>query len=151
MSAATRPLYAAEENLAAAVRAEQAEAMVTRDIATKAAKAALEKAAKASGDKRAAVTSDAISAQSAAESIEVPVTPRLIADDVTPEAAGSLLAAHGGRLAIISAEGGVFDIMNGRYSNGVPLARRVAEGSLRRRAAGRPEGAARPSTSSGPR
>ena len=120
VSAATRPLYAAEEDLAAAVRTEQAEALVTRDIAQKAAKAAMEKAAKATSDKRASATSDAISAQSAAENIEVPVTPRLLADDVTPEAVGSLLAAHGGRLAIISAEGGVFDTMNGRYSNGVP-------------------------------
>lgn len=120
VAAATRPLYAAEEDLAAAVRAGQAEALVARDIAQKVAKAATEKAAKATADKRAALTSDAISAQSAADGIEVPVTPRLLADDVTPEAVGSLLAAHGGRLAIISAEGGVFDTMNGRYSGGVP-------------------------------
>ena len=47
--------------------------------------------------------------------------PRLVADDVTPEAAASLLADHGGRLAIISAEGGIFDTMAGRYSSGVPI------------------------------
>ena len=44
--------------------------------------------------------------------------PRLVADDITPEAAASLLAEQGGRLAIISAEGGIFDIIAGRYSNG---------------------------------
>ena len=50
------------------------------------------------------------------DSIAVPEVPRLIADDVTPEAAGSLLAGQGGRLAIISAEGGIFDIIAGRYT-----------------------------------
>ncbi|MGH3266900.1 MAG: YfjI family protein, partial [Trebonia sp.] len=34
-----------------------------------------------------------------------------------PEAAASLLAEQRGRLAIISAEGGIFDIIAGRYSN----------------------------------
>lgn len=56
-----------------------------------------------------------MSAAGQAKAIEVPVLPRLVADDVTPEAAASLLADHGGRLAIISAEGGIFDTMAGRY------------------------------------
>jgi hypothetical protein len=43
-----------------------------------------------------------------------------VADDITPEAAASLLAEQGGRLAIISAEGGIFDIIAGRYSGNVP-------------------------------
>ena len=46
----------------------------------------------------------------------MPPIPRLLADDITPEAAASLLAEQGGRLAIISAEGGIFDIIAGRYS-----------------------------------
>jgi len=41
---------------------------------------------------------------------------RLIADDVTPEALASLLAENGGRMAIVSSEGGIFEIMGGRYS-----------------------------------
>lgn len=59
---------------------------------------------------------EAIRAAQMAEAIEVPPVPRLVADDVTPEAAASLLAEQGGRLAIISAEGGIFDIIAGRYS-----------------------------------
>jgi hypothetical protein len=39
-----------------------------------------------------------------------------LADDATPEAVASLLAEQGGRLAILSAEGDLFDIMAGRYS-----------------------------------
>lgn len=43
---------------------------------------------------------------------------RLLADDVTPEALVSLLAFHG-RIAVISDEGGLFDTLAGRYSDGV--------------------------------
>ena len=50
----------------------------------------------------------------------MPPIPRLVADDVTPEAAASLLAEQKGRLAIISAEGGIFDIIAGRYNGNVP-------------------------------
>lgn len=42
---------------------------------------------------------------------------RLVADDVTPEALATLLAENSGALSIISAEGGFFDILAGRYSN----------------------------------
>lgn len=50
----------------------------------------------------------------------VPNVPRLVADDVTPEAAAPLMADNGETIAILSAEGGIFDILAGRYSNGVP-------------------------------
>lgn len=42
---------------------------------------------------------------------------RLIADDVSPEALTSLLADNNGKMSVISAEGGLFDIIAGRYSN----------------------------------
>jgi hypothetical protein len=41
---------------------------------------------------------------------------RLIVDDCTPERLASLLHEQGGRLAVLSPEGGVFDILAGRYS-----------------------------------
>lgn len=45
---------------------------------------------------------------------------RLIADDISSEKLNGLLAENNGRMAIISAEGGIFDMMNGKYSsNGV--------------------------------
>ena len=53
----------------------------------------------------------------AAMSIEIPRPPRLIADDATPEALTSLLADNGGRMAVMSSEGGVFDLMTGKYSD----------------------------------
>ena len=63
---------------------------------------------------------DALLAQTAVDAIDVPEVPRLVADDVTPEAVASLLADHGGRIAVISAEGGVFDIIAGRYNGNIP-------------------------------
>ena len=45
---------------------------------------------------------------------------RLIADDVTPEKMTSLLAENNGRLSVMSAEGGIFDTIGGRYSNNAP-------------------------------
>lgn len=46
----------------------------------------------------------------------VPVMPRLSTDDVTPERLASMICEQGGRMAVLSAEGGIFDIMGGRYS-----------------------------------
>lgn len=43
---------------------------------------------------------------------------RLLADDTTPEALVSLMAANDGKMGIISDEGGIFDIIAGRYSSG---------------------------------
>lgn len=43
---------------------------------------------------------------------------RLLADDVTPEALASLMAMNGGKMGILSDEGGLFDTLGGRYSNG---------------------------------
>jgi hypothetical protein len=46
----------------------------------------------------------------------VPEIPRFVADDVTQEKLASLMAAQGGRIGVLSAEGGIFGIMAGRYS-----------------------------------
>lgn len=53
--------------------------------------------------------------------IVVPEAPRLLADDATPEALGSLLAKHGGRIAILSPEAGVFEQMAGKYQDSPSL------------------------------
>jgi hypothetical protein len=51
---------------------------------------------------------------------EIPPAPRLYTDDCTPERLASLMAEQGGRMAVFSDEGGVFDLIAGRYSKGVP-------------------------------
>lgn len=51
---------------------------------------------------------------------EVPVSPRLLADDFTPEALGALMEQHGERIGLLEAEGGIFETLAGRYSHNVP-------------------------------
>lgn len=51
---------------------------------------------------------------------EVPLLPQIWTSDATPERLGSLLAEHGECMAWLSSEGGVFDLLQGRYSNGIP-------------------------------
>jgi hypothetical protein len=50
----------------------------------------------------------------------LPSMPSLWAQDVTPEKLGTMMADNGERLAILSDEGGFFDIIAGRYSSGIP-------------------------------
>jgi replicative DNA helicase len=114
------PIYAAEESLAAANRAARIEAETERQVATRNAErlrnTAASAAANATPQERATALSQAQMAALYAESLEVPPVPRLVADNITPEKVASLLAEQGGRLAIITAEGGIFDIIAGRYS-----------------------------------
>jgi hypothetical protein len=92
------------------------EATTTREVAVDRARQAAATAARADGDTAEEREREAVEAAAMAESITVPVMPRLLADDATPEALASLMAAQHGRIALISAEGGPFDMMAGRYS-----------------------------------
>ena len=49
-----------------------------------------------------------------------PKSPRVFTQDVTSEHLGTMMSEQGERLAILCDEGGIFDLMAGRYSNGVP-------------------------------
>ena len=48
---------------------------------------------------------------------EIPSLPRVFAGDITPEATSVLMADNDERIGIISAEGGLFGTLAGRYSN----------------------------------
>lgn len=50
----------------------------------------------------------------------VPPTPKLIVDDVTPEKLSNLLCEQNGKIAVMAAEGDLFEIFTGRYSQGQP-------------------------------
>lgn len=114
----TAPLRQAEEALGEADEDLRREAVVKAQVAAKEADAAEAAVVKGKGS-----ISEAIDKRRIADDAAAAITPapRLFADDVTPEALSSLLAEHGGRMAVISAEGGIFDIIAGRYSNGVNL------------------------------
>lgn len=72
---------------------------------------------------KSAITGDTIAESKAADlsdtlmEMEIPVLPRIIASDVTPEAVVRLLSEQNGRIGIFSSEGGeLISIMGGRYS-----------------------------------
>lgn len=120
-AAMTAPLLEAEAQLVEQARPRIAEA----EVRHKAAHAEAERRAKQASSTRDRLAREEALASAAdaaveAEQIVVPSRPRLIADDVTTEAAASLLAEQGGRLAVLSAEGGIFSTLAGRYSGGVP-------------------------------
>lgn len=68
------------------------------------------------GDREAA----AEAAEIEADMPEVPRPPQLWTSDATPERLGTLLADNGESLAWLSSEGGIFDLLGGRYSHGIP-------------------------------
>ncbi|WP_327362906.1 YfjI family protein [Streptomyces sp. NBC_01296] len=111
-----RPLLAAEKTLIELSGPVRAEAETTRHLAKSAADKAAQKAAAAEPDKKDALTAEAISLAQAVEEMTVPAVPQLVADDVTPENVGTLLDQQGGRIACLSAEGELFDIIAGRYT-----------------------------------
>jgi hypothetical protein len=115
------PLLVAEQQLVEATRPR----LVDAELAARVARGRAERTAKAaenalSTEARDELLAEASDAALAAAGMTVPVLPRLIADDVTVEAAASLLAEQDGRLAVLSAEGGIFATLAGRYSSGQP-------------------------------
>jgi replicative DNA helicase len=116
-AAMTEPILAAERSLqedTAPLRARaEVEARAARAHAGDVARIAESAYATEHGAKAIA---DAADARTAADQLAVPAMPRLVADDITPEAAASLLAEQRGRLAVLSAEGGIFATLAGRYS-----------------------------------
>ena len=79
----------------------------------------LEKLAAEKGDAEARHEAGNLAAELAEQ--PEPVLPRLIVDDATSEKLGMMLAEQGGRIASMSPEGGVFDLMAGLYSkSGIP-------------------------------
>jgi replicative DNA helicase len=120
-AALTEPLLDTEQALVERVKPQIIEAETQRKVAQRDAdKAAVQASGLDNGEARDMALANAIAAAQLAEAITVPVMPRIVADDITPEAAASLLAEQGGRLAVLSAEGGIFSILAGRYSGGVP-------------------------------
>ncbi|AZQ73554.1 DUF3987 domain-containing protein [Streptomyces luteoverticillatus] len=112
----TEPLLAAEKTLMELAGPVRAEAETTARLAKAAADKAAAKAANGDPSMRDQLTADAIALAQAAEEITIPSKPQLVADDVTPENLATLLAEQEGRISVLSPEGGIFDIIAGRYS-----------------------------------
>ena len=118
--AANAPLEDRERELALEAEPQIAMAQTQADILQKRVQDLKNSAAKAKSDgERENLTKDASELATKLASMSVPVSPRLLADDATSEAVASLLAQQDGRLAVMSTEGGLFETMAGRYSEGV--------------------------------
>lgn len=115
LSALSAPLRDLEKQLADDAADDIAVQRAMRDLRA----AAVEKI-KRKGDTSAVAIADLEGAVRELESTVVPPVPRLLADDSTPEAMAKLMAEQGGRLGVLSAEGGLFSTLAGRYSSGVP-------------------------------
>jgi len=113
----TEPLHQAESIEIERRTKEIAQKKAEKEIAEQRAAEAKRVAARAERGDADKAKDEAVATAAMAEAITVPAMPRLLADDVTPEALASLLADQGGPIALISAEGGPFDVMAGRYSN----------------------------------
>ena len=117
--AASAPLRAFERERAKEAAPLIAQAESRRRIAEKALDRTERTAANADGDEGMAARSDAndLARQLATDpDLAVPRPPRLLADETTTERLAMLMAENGGRMAVLSAEGGIFDIMAGRFS-----------------------------------
>lgn len=108
---ATRPIYDYEREMNEMLAPEIAKNTSQRNILQRSIEELEKRAAKGNAD----ITEIE---EKQRELAELPIMRplRLIADDATPEALVSLMADQGGRMATISTEGGLFEIVGGRYS-----------------------------------
>jgi hypothetical protein len=119
LQAIAAPLRQWEREQTASLAPKIAEAESKRDTAKARIAALRAQAARAKGSADYADKSAEI-ARLESELPEVPKIQRLWAQDVTPEALGTLMFENDEAMGLISDEGGIFDILAGRYSNGVP-------------------------------
>lgn len=118
-SAATAPLEIWEKEQARAMEAEILRISSERKTMEARAKEVRSKAVRSKDES----TAKALAREAAdleAELPDIPLPPQLWTSDATPERLGSLLADNGECMAWLSSEGGVFDLLQGRYSNGIP-------------------------------
>lgn len=98
-----------------------AAAETSRDILHGRLQNAKTKAAKGLGSEADMCATEAEDLAKQSADFKVPCPPRLIADDITVERLSTILCEQEGRMAVMSAEGGVFALMAGRYAkNGMP-------------------------------
>lgn len=113
----TKPLLDYEREIQGEAAAERAEVRTSRLLAEAALKEADAAATEKPNDKK--LKAKAVKAREALEGLVVPGQPRMLAEDVTPEALVTMLGLNGDRIAIASEEGGILGTIAGRYS-GVP-------------------------------
>jgi len=117
-SAATAPLIDWERKQRAAMDAEIKQAESDHKTLSTRIEAMRKVAAKAKGPEFEQFKTEI--AELEASLPETPKPPKVWADDITPENLGTVMADNGERMAILSDEAGLFEMMAGRYSGGIP-------------------------------
>lgn len=118
-AAATAPLVSWERDQATIMEPEIKRITSQRKTLEARAKEKRSKAAKEKDNGKAAELARE-AADIEAELPAIPMQPQIWTSDATPERLGALLAEHGECMAWLSSEGGIFDLLQGRYSNGIP-------------------------------
>jgi replicative DNA helicase len=114
----TAPIREWERRQEKGRRPDVAAARSQRRVAEQALEHAEARAAKESDPgQRAALLTEAEQLARRLEALPAVHAPRLLTEDCTPERLASLMAEQTGRMAILSPEGDVFDVMAGRYSS----------------------------------
>jgi len=112
-----RPIEAHERRLADQARTRNQEFESKRRILEERIRKVEREAANAkTDDARYAAQSDLVSLRAEERQLPWPIEPRRVTSDCTPEKLAQLMAEQGGRIAYVSSEGGIFDLMLGRYS-----------------------------------
>ncbi|MEP6652255.1 MAG: DUF3987 domain-containing protein [Myxococcales bacterium] len=121
MSHVTAPLYQWEQEIFRELKAQIERVKDDENILRKTKEVVEKRCAQASKPEERAALRANVAAISEELASRPPILeyPQILADDATPEALARLMAAHDDRMAILSPEGGVFEMMAGRYSNGV--------------------------------
>lgn len=119
----TRPVFEFEQNVNDFLQGEIEEYEVKRNVLAKTVKSLEDSAAKPKKTGNVINITDVLEKRKELSEMEAtePKPLRLWTDDATMEALTSLLADNGGRMAVVSAEGGIFEMLNGRYTNGVNI------------------------------
>lgn len=118
MTYAREPLEQYERELIESARDEIAEAVNEYRVLEARWEQAVKDCAKLDGAELNQRKTEAKELKQQLDTMKIPAKPLLIADDISSEELASMLAEQGGRLAMLNAEGGIFDVMAGRYSSG---------------------------------
>lgn len=123
-SAIKAPLTQYEAELADSTRADISRAKAGKELLQTRLEAVKNKLKRTDGDNAdfSATQAEFERLTLEAEDAVVPAYPKLLIDNATTERISSVLSEQGGRIAILSAEGTIFEIMQGRYNkNGADI------------------------------
>ena len=116
----TRPIFAWQQKKAQEMAPQIRDAKERYDLLNSQVKSLQQRLPKAKKLERDGIEAELRDAKNELYGLKIPVAPRIRVDDITPEELGRVMAQNGGKIAVISSEGGFFDTIAGRYADGVP-------------------------------